>query len=112
MPKIKIPQEVKEKANQVIDNFNKSSFQKGENIAYYAEYRNDFLYLNRIEYGEKCPIARLRYSGQFDNWEFAIFKWSSERYDPDEWFFPGANHLNGTIEGAMKAGLEAYPIDY
>jgi hypothetical protein len=23
--------------------------------------------------------------------------------------FPGMNHVNGTVEGAMKAGLEAYP---
>jgi hypothetical protein len=45
-----------------------------------------------------------------NRWEFAIFKWSSERYDPDEWMFPGNQYLNGTIEGAMKAGLEAYPV--
>lgn len=44
-----------------------------------------------------------------DNWEFAIFKHSDERYDAEEWFFPGAGWMDGTIEGAMKAGLEAYP---
>jgi hypothetical protein len=44
-----------------------------------------------------------------DDWEFAIYKYSSERYDPDEWFFPGVGLVDGTIEGAMKAGLEAYP---
>jgi len=42
--------------------------------------------------------------------EFAIYKYSNERYAPDEWFFPGDQHVNGTIEGAMRAGLEAYPI--
>lgn len=31
------------------------------------------------------------------------------RYDPNEWFFPGSGYLDGTVEGAMKAGLEAYP---
>ncbi len=31
------------------------------------------------------------------------------RYDPDEWMFPGSGYLDGTVEGAMKAGLEAYP---
>jgi len=36
-------------------------------------------------------------------------KYSDERYDPDEWMFPGAESLDGTIEGALKAGLEAYP---
>jgi hypothetical protein len=42
-------------------------------------------------------------------WEFAIFKYSDERYDPDEWMFPGGEELDGTIEGAMRAGLKAYP---
>jgi hypothetical protein len=45
-----------------------------------------------------------------DNWEFAIFKWSTERYDPDEWFFPGSEYVDGTVEGAMMAGLHAYPV--
>ena len=29
----------------------------------------------------------------------------------DEWMFPGNQYLDGTIEGAMKAGLEAYPVN-
>ena len=33
----------------------------------------------------------------------------SALYDAEEWFFPGEEHIDGTIEGAMKAGLEAYP---
>ena len=33
-----------------------------------------------------------------------------KQYDPEEWFFPGAGDVNGTIEGAMKAGLKAYPV--
>ena len=56
------------------------------------------------------PVARLTYTGDMKKWEFAIFKWTRERYDPDEWFFPGSNLFDGTIEGAMKAGLEAYPV--
>jgi hypothetical protein len=45
-----------------------------------------------------------------DNWGFAIFKYSKEHYDPDEWMFPGVGHVDGTIEGAMRAGLMAYPV--
>ena len=41
--------------------------------------------------------------------QITTHEYSSERYDDDEWFFPGSEHVNGTIEGAMKAGLEAYP---
>jgi hypothetical protein len=43
------------------------------------------------------------------HWEFAIYKYSDERYDPEEWMFPGAEEVDGTIEGAMRAGLKAYP---
>jgi hypothetical protein len=39
---------------------------------------------------------------------FAIFKYSVERYDPNEWFFPGSEELNGTIIGALKAAEKAY----
>jgi hypothetical protein len=50
------------------------------------------------------------YTGDTSKWEFAIFKWSTERYDPDEWFFPGSECVDGTVEGAMMAGLHAYPV--
>jgi hypothetical protein len=43
------------------------------------------------------------------DWEFAIFKYSDGNYDADEWMFPASEHVDGTIEGAMRAGLEAYP---
>ena len=42
--------------------------------------------------------------------DFAIFKHSTEKYDADEMFFSGVNLLDGTIEGAMKACLKAYPV--
>ncbi len=62
------------------------------------------------DFGSIGPICRLKYSDDFADWEFAIFKFSSDTYDPDEWMFPGYQYLNGTIEGALKAGLEAYPV--
>ncbi len=68
------------------------------------------MYLDRSDYGNQGQICRLTYNGKMDNWDFAIFRWSSEKYDPEESFFPGFNHVDGTIEGAMKAGLEAYPF--
>ena len=40
-----------------------------------------------------------------DNWEFTIFKWSTETYDSDERMFPDS----GEIDGKMMAGLQAYP---
>ena len=55
------------------------------------------------------PRGRLTYTGDMNRWEFAIFKYSDERYDPDEWMFDGAGHLDGTVEGALKACMAAYP---
>jgi hypothetical protein len=52
----------------------------------------------------------LKIYGKMDDWDFAIFRWSSETYDPEEWMFPGSELVDGTIEGAMLAGLEAYPV--
>lgn len=44
-------------------------------------------------------------------WKFAVFHWSSETYDDEELFIvPGINHFNGTVESAMKVGMEAYPV--
>ena len=76
---------------------------------YVPRYRGKFLYLDRQDYGRQHPICRLEYTGKMEEWSFAIYKYSDERYDEEEWFFPGAGHVDGTIEGAMKAGLEAYP---
>lgn len=104
----RIPQEVKQQVDKIVDDFNQHEI-SDPNIYYITRYRGRFLYLDRFSYGRSGPICRLEYTGSMDNWEFAIFKYSNERYDPEEWFFPGAGHVNGTIEGAMKAGLEAYP---
>ena len=57
----------------------------------------------------ETKIGRLKYNGEMDNWDFAVFKYSREFYDEDEWMFPGSGHLNGTIEGALRAGIEVYP---
>ena len=96
----KIPEGIKRQVEEIIAKFNEEN-----NSAYSPRYRGKFLYLDSA--GER--LCRLKYNGEIDNWDFAIFKWSSETYDPHEDFFPGANHVNGTVEGAMKAGLEAYP---
>ena len=77
---------------------------------YQARFRGKHLYLDRSDYGNLGPVCRLTYTGKKDNWEFAIFKWRTETYDGTEWMFPGSGEVDGTIEGAMKAGLQAYPV--
>jgi len=66
------------------------------------------LFLDRNDNGNTGPICRLEYTGKMDQWEFAIYKYSRGDYSPDECFFPGEDHIDGTIQGAMLCGLEAY----
>ncbi|MBC8182479.1 hypothetical protein H8E88_15375 [candidate division KSB1 bacterium] len=104
-----IQKEIKEKVESIVSQFNEKTFKKND-CYYVARFNGKFLYLDRNDYGKIGPICRLTYNGKMNDWDFAIFKWSREIYDPDEWMFPGAKHIDGTVEGAMKAGLEAYPL--
>jgi len=104
-----IPEAVKEEVRSVVERFNRGNFKRND-CYYEAQFRGKYCYLYRCDYGRLGPICRLTYTESMDAWEFAIFKWSSERYDPEEWMFPGDEWVDGTLEGAMKAGLEAYPV--
>ena len=108
MPGPRIPEAIKTQAAARIAAFNREILQD-PNVCYRPRYQGAFLYLDRDDYGRVGRICRLAYTGALDCWEFAIYKYSDERYDPDEWFFPGAEQVDGTIEGAMRAGMVAYP---
>jgi hypothetical protein len=103
-----IPDAVKTEVEAVVQHFN-TTVLRNPHCLYVPRYRGKFLYLDRQDYGRQHPICRLEYTGKMEDWSFAIYKYSDERYDEEEWFFPGAGHVDGTLEGAMKAGLEAYP---
>jgi len=106
-----IPAEVREEINRIIEKFNKKTFQGREDqVFYFAEFKKNHLFLKRREYRNLSPVARLTYTGNMKHWDFAIYKWTREGYDPDEFMFPGAEFVDGTVEGALKAGLEAYPV--
>jgi hypothetical protein len=109
MPGTRIPDAIKTQVATRIAAFNRQVLQD-PNVSYRPRYQGAFLYLDRDDYGQVSHICRLQYTGTLDRWTFAIYKYSDERYDPDEWFFPGAEELDGTIEGAMRAGLAAYPL--
>ncbi|MBM9537685.1 hypothetical protein [Desulfobulbus alkaliphilus] len=104
-----IPKDIQQEIMTRIEQFNQQELQ-GE-CQYSAKFKGLFLYLNRADYGGRPhPIARLSYTGTIDGWEFVIYKYSRDDYDPDEWMFPGTQFLDGTIEGAMRCGLEAYTL--
>ncbi|MGH9840551.1 MAG: hypothetical protein ACREEM_17375 [Blastocatellia bacterium] len=104
-----IPDEVKQQVDQIVADFNRTVLKGNPNYYFVARYRGDCVYLDRRDFMKFGPICRLTYTGDMARWEFAIYKYSREAYDPDEWFFPGSGHVDGTVEGAMRAGLAAYP---
>ena len=103
-----IPDEVKTDVAAMVEHFNTAVI-RNPLCVYVPRYKGKFLYLDRRDYGRLSPMCRLEYTGNMQKWSFAIYKYSDERYEEEEWFFPGEEHVDGTIEGAMKAGLEAYP---
>lgn len=109
MPKPKIAPEIKQQADAIVARFNAETLKNKPRAHYVTNCRGAFLYLGHQRGGQFRPVCRLTYTGDMNNWEFAIYKYSDERYDPEEWLFPGGGEVDGTIEGAMRAGLQAYP---
>ena len=102
-----IPQKVKEEVNAIVAQFNRKKLSTS-NRQYITSFKGKYLYLDRDDFGSIGPICRLKYTGKMDSWEFAIYKYSWGDYSPDECMFPGEGHIDGTLEGAMMCGLEAY----
>jgi hypothetical protein len=103
-----IPDEVRAQVEARVEAFNRDVVQNPHTF-FSVWFRGKHAYLYRDDYGHVGPRARLAYSGDMEKWDFAIFKYSDEVYDPEEWMFPGAGHLDGTVEGALRAAMKAYP---
>lgn len=108
MSKNSIPAEIKRQVDAIVERFNAERIQDTHRF-FTTRYRGLYVYLDRRDGNMTSQRGRIKYTGAMDGWEFAIFKYSSETYDPDEWMFPGSQYLNGTVEGALKACIEAYP---
>jgi len=102
-----IPVEAKEEALRIIAQFNEEVL-AGSDCCYVPRFKGKYLYLDRDDSGIVGPVCRLDYNRRKHLWEFAIYKYSADRYDPEDWFFPGSDLVDGTIEGALKAGMQAY----
>ena len=116
-----IPLEIQAEVQKLVDEFNRKNIKKvaprlsillggKPNFGYTARFKGKFLYLDRVENGRPSQICRLTWTGAMDKWDFAIYKYSDERYDAEEWFFTGSGKVDGTVIGAMEAGMAAYPI--
>jgi hypothetical protein len=106
MAKKAIPDNIKSQVKDIVAKYNQEL--NNDNIQFVPEFRGRFLYLKRSTWRTLEPICRLTFCGEMDNWEFAIYKYSTETYDDDEWFFPGSELVDGTVRGAMEAGMKAY----
>lgn len=109
MPKPKLTAEIIQQADAIVARFNARDLRNKPYAHFVTQYRGAHLYLGHDKQGKFWPVCRLTYTGDMQQWEFAIYKYSSERYDPEEWFFNGSGEIDGTIEGALRAGLQAYP---
>jgi hypothetical protein len=106
--KKRIPDAVRAEVEARVTQFNRDVI--GDPYRFFSvRFRGKYVYLDREDYGYVGQRARLTYTGDMEQWDFAIYKYSDERYDPREWMFPGAQHLDGTIEGALRAAMKAYP---
>ena len=110
-----ISPEIKAEVQSLIDEFNRENFDDDDFkefgiIGYSARFKGKYLYLDRDDTREPSPICRLEWKGKMEGWDFAIYKYSDNIYDPEEWFFSGAELVDGTVTGAMKAGMEAYEM--
>ena len=114
-----ISPEIKAEVQKLIDEFNRQHFKKADSMiraffgnkvkpGYSARFKGKYLYLDRNDHMKPSPICRLTWNGKMDDWGLAIYKYSGNQYDSEEWFFPGAGEVDGTVIGAMKAGMKAY----
>lgn len=105
-----ITKEIKEEIIRIIDGFNNEELDLiNDFYKYIAEFKGKYVYIKIKRYDLISPVARLTYSGEINDWEFAIYKYSSDEYDIDEIFFPGVEYLDGTVKGALYACNTAYP---
>src|SRR5262249_47175058 len=89
-----IPDAVKTDVAARVEHFNTAVI-RTPHCMYVPRYKGKFLYLDRQDYGRLHPVCRLEYTEKMEDWSFAIYKYSDERYDEEEWFFPGAGHVDG-----------------
>jgi len=53
------------------------------------------------------PLCRLGYRGDKEIWDFAIYKYSTQKYSTTEFLFPH----HGTIVDLVRRALSAYNLD-
>ena len=102
-----IPAFVRNLVEQAVEDFNRDEI-SGSGKTYHVRFQGCYVHVDRDDGIGPCPVFRLEYTGDLSDWGFAIYMYSADDYDEEENFFPGADKLDGTIEGALRAGMKAY----
>jgi hypothetical protein len=101
-----IPSTMQTKIQIHVQKFNDKYFTQ-PSLIYYANIQGRYIYCGLgTSPQSSIPIFRLTYKENIDAMGFAIFSPTLNKYDPLEDEFPGADYVDGTLEGAMLAGLE------
>ena len=103
-------QKIKDELTEILLAFNKEHFGNSKDVGYSLSYRGKYIYITGFRGEIYKKVGRLTYEDDLQDMEFAVYKYSSEKFDPDEFLFPGREHLDGTLKGALKASLELYQI--
>lgn len=101
-----IPQEIKNEAETAVKTFNTKRFSEGD-TEYIANFDDEYMYLKIRRKDSFRPVARIRFTGDPQKWEFSVYDYSTDDYTHRK-SFPGAEFADGTIEGALKAGVKAF----
>ncbi len=102
-----IPQDIKLKIKDIVKQFNEKQFSE-KKLNYNIEVEGPYIYFKVAYDGQLTPILRAIYTGDEKTWKFEIFQSASGKYVSTEEDFPGRKYLDGSFEGAMKAGIETY----
>ena len=83
-------------------------FNHEHGINFQISIRGRFVYVFVMDGDVENKLGRIEYHGKPDHWSFAIYKYSSNSYHPDEFGYPGFFEMDGTLQGALKACLGWY----
>ena len=106
-----IPEEKMTEVETSIEKFNRKKM-KDVPVKYVAAVSGKNVLIGRQQDHRLVePMCRLQWNKEESVWDFAIYRYSRDGYDPDA-DFPGSGLVDGTVEGALLAVHKAYPPDY
>ena len=115
-----ISKEIKEQVQQIVTDYNAAN-----KVRYVVSFKGGFCYFSRMDKRpmlinilskffknsgpneQESQLARLKWTGNMDSWDLAIFLYSKETYTTDYWGFPGSEKFRGTVQSLMECNL--YP---